>query len=54
MKNIIEILVGIPASGKSTYAIEKVRDNSDYIRINRIGSNPISSSFLLFSMFFKI
>ena len=35
MKNIIEILVGIPASGKSTYAIEKVRDNSDYIRINR-------------------
>jgi len=35
MNQVIEILVGIPASGKSTYAIEKVRDNSDYIRINR-------------------
>jgi predicted kinase len=35
MNQVIEILVGIPASGKSTYAIEKVRNNSDYIRINR-------------------
>jgi predicted kinase len=35
MKNVIEVLVGIPASGKSTYAIEKVKENSEYIRINR-------------------
>jgi len=35
MNQVIEILVGIPASGKSTYATDKVKNNSDYIRINR-------------------
>jgi len=31
----IMILRGLPASGKSTFAIEYVRENPDYIRINR-------------------
>ena len=31
----ILILVGIPASGKSTFAKEFIENNSDYIRINR-------------------
>jgi len=31
----ILILIGIPASGKSTFAKEFIIDNPDYLRINR-------------------
>ncbi len=32
---IVEILVGVPASGKSTYSQEKVRNDNSYARVNR-------------------
>lgn len=32
---IVEILVGIPASGKSTYSQDKVRNDPSYSRVNR-------------------
>lgn len=31
----IEILIGIPASGKSTYALEKIKNNERIVRFNR-------------------
>ena len=36
MKNLkITILIGIPASGKSTYAKDYIRNNADTVRVNR-------------------
>ena len=36
MNLIIEMLVGLPASGKSTYALEKIKSNPDrWVRINK-------------------
>ena len=35
MKQVLEILCGLPASGKSFYAKEKCLNNKNYIRVNR-------------------
>jgi len=36
MKNLtVEILIGLPGSGKSTYAKNKVANSNNWIRVNR-------------------
>ena len=35
MKKKVLILIGIPGSGKSTWSTEFVKENKDWVRINR-------------------